>query len=95
MNSIAVEVVYAKTDIQVTRKLVLPAGSTVEAAIRRSGLLDAYPEIELKAAGQGIFGRTASLDTPLRDGDRVEIYRPLAADPTELRRRRAARQLNR
>ena len=74
----------------VHRHLHLPPGSTVGEAIRACGLLARCPEIDLDRNRVGIFGRLVQRDTPLRDGDRVEIYRPLNADPKEARRRRAA-----
>jgi putative ubiquitin-RnfH superfamily antitoxin RatB of RatAB toxin-antitoxin module len=71
------------------RRLNLPPGSTVGEAIRACGLLARCPEIDLANNRVGIFGRLVQLDTPLRAGDRVEIYRPLNSDPKEARRRRA------
>ena len=72
------------------RQLRLPSGSTVGDAIRACGLLAQRNEIDMNRNRVGIFGRLVQLDSPLRDGDRVEIYRPLNADPKEVRRRRAA-----
>jgi putative ubiquitin-RnfH superfamily antitoxin RatB of RatAB toxin-antitoxin module len=89
---ISVEVVYALPERQWLRKLTLPEGSTAGDAVRASGVLEAFGGIDPGAAKLGIFGRPSAPDAPLRDGDRVEIYRPLAADPKETRRRRAARQ---
>lgn len=74
------------------RELLLPAGATVEQAIRASGLLEVHPTIDLQAAGVGIWGRKAGLGTLLRDRDRVEIYRPLQVDPKVARRERFKRQ---
>lgn len=85
------EVAYALPDHQVLLELEVEEGTTVREAIGRSGLLAWYPEIELKRGRVGIFGRAAPLHMPLRDGDRVEIYRPLIADPKEARRERARR----
>jgi len=87
-----VDVVYAKPDTQVVVELQVPPGVTVTEAIRRSGLLDRFPEIDLEKHGVGIFGELAGLDDPLRDGDRVEIYRPLLADPKVARRARVAKK---
>lgn len=71
-----------------TASLRLADGATLADAVAASGLVQGAPEAQgLKA---GVFGRVAAPDTPLRDGDRVEIYRPLALDPKEARRRRAA-----
>lgn len=83
-----VEVVYALADEQIVVRLALPEGATAADAVERSGLPARFPEI---AAGAklGIYGRIAAADTRLADGDRVEIYRPLIADPKQARRRRA------
>lgn len=85
-----VEVVYASPRAQRLVALQVEAGCTAEAAIRRSGLLEEFPEIDLAVNKVGIFSRACKLDAVLRAGDRVEIYRPLIADPKEVRRRRVA-----
>ena len=87
---IAVEIVYALADRQVLRRILLPDGSTVEDAIRVSGLRTAFPEMDTTRAG--IHGEPVPGTTILRDRDRVEIYRPLQADPKEVRRMRAAKK---
>lgn len=87
-----VEVVYARPDVQALERVELAPGATVEAAIRRSGLLERFPEIDLVRNGVGVYGRRARLEDRVEDGDRVEIYRPLAADPKEARRARARRR---
>jgi len=84
-----VEVVYALPQQQERVLLDLAADSTVLEAIEASGLLQRLLQIELGRVG--IWGRPASPDTRLRERDRVEIYRPLTADPKEARRKRAAR----
>ena len=86
---IRVEVVYVTTTRQAAKTLTLSAGSSVEAAIRASGFLEEFPEIDLAINRIGIFGEFAGLDQKLEDGERVEIYRALLADPKETRRRRA------
>jgi hypothetical protein len=86
-----VEVVYATPGRQARRPLELEEGSTVREAIERSGVLEAFPEIDLARNRVGIHGRLVPLGACLGDGDRVEILRPLAADPKDARRRRAAR----
>jgi putative ubiquitin-RnfH superfamily antitoxin RatB of RatAB toxin-antitoxin module len=86
-----VEVVYATPRRQARYGLVLEPGATVRDAIERSGVLTAFPEVELDRTRVGIHGRLASLETPLGEGDRVEILRPLQADPRDARRRRAGR----
>jgi putative ubiquitin-RnfH superfamily antitoxin RatB of RatAB toxin-antitoxin module len=85
-----VEIAYAKPEIQVILPLEVGEGATVEAAIRRSGILERFPEIDLEQNKVGIFSKPCKLDQPLRAGDRIEIYRPLIADPKEARRNRAA-----
>ena len=86
-----VEVAYATPDRQVVKDLRLSAGSRVRDAIAASGLLAEFPEIDLHVNPVGVYAEPVTLDTVLEDGDRVEIYRPLRADPKEMRRRRAAR----
>lgn len=85
-----IEVAYATHDRQKLITVKLPVGSTVEEAIQRSGILTDFPEIDLSVNKVGIFSKACKLDTALRDKDRVEIYRPLIADPKEVRRQRAA-----
>jgi len=87
---IVVAVVYALPGEQPVVELQLAPQATVGEAIRQSGLLQRYPQIAASAICAGIFGRMVPLDTPLSDGDRVEIYRPLTVDPKEARRRRSA-----
>jgi hypothetical protein len=87
---IEVEVAYARPDEQVILALQVPDGSTIEDAIRRSGVLERFPEIDLATNKVGVFGKVGKLDQPLVAGDRVEIYRPLIADPKEARKQRAA-----
>jgi hypothetical protein len=87
-----VEVAYAAPQEQSVVALTLPAGSTVGEAITRSGLLARFPEIDLGQNRVGVFGVLADLNDRLEDGARVEIYRPLIANPKEVRRQRAAAQ---
>lgn len=89
-DTITVEVVYALAQQQTLLKVQLPAESTVTQAIQASGILAKYPEIDLATNKFGVFGKLTKADTVLRDKDRVEIYRPLIADPKEVRRQRAA-----
>ncbi|WP_416260764.1 RnfH family protein [Gibbsiella quercinecans] len=91
MPDIRVEVVYALPERQYLRTVTLAQGSSVEQAIRASGLLELRSEIDLSANKVGIYSRPAKLGDDVNDGDRVEIYRPLIADPKELRRQRAER----
>lgn len=92
MNSIRVEVVYATAERQEMVTLELEPGTTVTDAIGRSCLADKFAEFEVDPARVGIFSRKVGLDHILRDGDRVEIYRPLQVDPKEARRQRALLQ---
>lgn len=88
-----IEVVYALPDRHDVSELELPAGSTVHEAVQASGIARRHPGIDLSRFG--IFGRLVAADAPLADGDRVEIYRPLALDPKEARRERAKKRLRR
>lgn len=84
-----IEVVYALPHVQVLKKLDVPADCTVEQAIRCSGILDQFPEIDLAKSKLGIFGKLTQLQAMLELHDRIEIYRPLIIDPKEARRLRA------
>ena len=86
---IAVQVCYATPTLEFLVDLQVAAGSTLEQAVRASGLLAAVPEIDLAGSTVGIYAKKKTLDTVLRARDRVEVYRPLVADPKEARRRRA------
>jgi hypothetical protein len=86
---INVEVIYALPTQQPLLRVKLAEGATVEDAIRASGVLDTFPEIDLTRNKVGIFSKLVKLDEKVRDRDRVEIYRPLIADPKEVRRKRA------
>ncbi|MCT4700551.1 RnfH family protein [Enterobacteriaceae bacterium H20N1] len=87
---INVEVVYALPEKQYLRQVKLAQGSTVAQAIEASGLLELRSDIDLNKNKVGIFSRPVKLTDTVNEGDRVEIYRPLIADPKELRRQRAA-----
>lgn len=89
-DQIRIEVVYALTGKQELVTLMLPSGATVREAIERSGIPQKYPEIDLAKNKLGIFAKLTKPDAVLRDRDRVEIYRPLIADPKEVRKQRAA-----
>ncbi|NIE70922.1 RnfH family protein [Pantoea sp. UBA6567] len=91
MTKIRVEVVYALPDKQYLREVTLEQGATVEKAIEASGLLQLRRDIDLSQNKTGIFSRPVKLGDRVEEGDRVEIYRPLIADPKELRRQRAER----
>lgn len=87
---IDVEIAYARPDTQLILKLRVPEGTTLEQAVRESGILERFPDIDLARNQVGIFGKLNKTDTVLRNGDRVEIYRQLIADPKEVRKQRAA-----
>ncbi|MGF6555834.1 putative ubiquitin-RnfH superfamily antitoxin RatB of RatAB toxin-antitoxin module [Pseudomonas sp. S30_BP2TU TE3576] len=90
---IEVEVVYAAVDRQVLLTVTLPAGTTVRAALLRSGVAEEFPELDLTNCPVGIFGKVVAdpESRAVQAGDRIEIYRPLLADPKEVRRLRAAK----
>ena len=91
MKTIPVEIAYALPAEQVLLELEVSEGTTVEQAIEQSGILQRFPDIELgKRNKVGIWGKLTKLDAPLREHDRIEIYRPLIADPKEVRKQRAA-----
>lgn len=86
-----IEITYALPERQELVTIDLPEGSTVMQAVEASGLLQKYPEIDPGGVNKlGVFAKLAKADTVLRDRDRVEIYRPLIADPKEVRRQKAA-----
>lgn len=91
MSEIRVEVVYALPERQYLRTVKLEEGSSVEQAVKASGLLELRSDIDLKQNKLGIYSRPVKLTDTVNDGDRIEIYRPLIADPKELRRIRAER----
>lgn len=93
-GKIAVEVAYALPEKQYLQRVTLQEGATVEEAIRASGLLELRTDIDLTKNKVGIYSRPAKLSDIVHDGDRVEIYRPLIADPKELRRQRAEKSAN-
>ena len=90
MSEILVEVAYALPQQQAILPVKVPTGSTAAQAVELSGIFNKFPEINLAENKIGIFGKLVKLDTVLREHDRVEIYRPLIADPKEVRRQRAA-----
>lgn len=88
-GKIKIEVVYALAGEQTLLTLEVPQGATLGDAIQASGILEKHPDIDLASNKVGIFGKLCKMDVPLRDKDRIEIYRPLIADPKEVRRKRA------
>jgi putative ubiquitin-RnfH superfamily antitoxin RatB of RatAB toxin-antitoxin module len=89
MADLRVSVVYAEPGRQFVRELEIAPGTTVADAIRLSAIAEAANLREADLTRVGIFGTLAEAGTKLRDGDRVEIYRPLKIDPKEARRKRA------
>lgn len=89
-ETMTVEVAYALAQEQVVLALEVAPGTTARQAVERSGILERFPQIDLDKNKIGVFGKLTKLDAELRPGDRVEIYRPLIADPKEVRRKRAA-----
>jgi putative ubiquitin-RnfH superfamily antitoxin RatB of RatAB toxin-antitoxin module len=90
VSEITVTVVYALPRAVTEIKVCLTAGATVADAIQRSGIAARLPDADIAGAPVGIFGKRVSRDTTLGDGDRVELYRRLIADPKAARRRRAS-----
>ncbi|MCW3150645.1 RnfH family protein [Stutzerimonas stutzeri] len=90
---IAIEVVYALADKQKLLRLTVPAGTSVRDAALRSGMAAFFPGLDLASAPLGIFGKAVAKpdERILEEGERVEIYRPLIADPKEVRKQRAAK----
>jgi putative ubiquitin-RnfH superfamily antitoxin RatB of RatAB toxin-antitoxin module len=89
---VRVQVCYATPQRQFLLDVSIPAGSTLHQAIKVSGVLQLAPEIDLSVWRVGVYSKLKSLDSEVHDHDRVEIYRPLIADPMESRRRRAAKR---
>jgi putative ubiquitin-RnfH superfamily antitoxin RatB of RatAB toxin-antitoxin module len=89
---INIEVAYATPAKQSLIELTVPKGSTVEQGILASGITDIHPEIDLKTAKVGVWNRVCKPSVELQDGDRIEVYRPLIADPKAMRRERAAKK---
>jgi putative ubiquitin-RnfH superfamily antitoxin RatB of RatAB toxin-antitoxin module len=85
-----VEVAYALPKEQMVISLQVPIGTTLGTAIAISGIAKRFSEIDLQKNKVGVFGRLRTLEYVLQEGDRIEIYRPLKADPKEARRARAA-----
>ncbi|HWA11908.1 MAG TPA: RnfH family protein [Burkholderiales bacterium] len=93
--TIRVEVVYALPGAQTVVPLALAAGACVQDALDASGIFDRHPQINAPGCVVGIWGRVVDRSHPLREGDRVEVYRPLQADPKQARHTRAAQERKR
>lgn len=93
VETIAVQVCYAAPAHISLIDVRLARGATVAQAIRQSGIIAIHPEIDISVCRVGVFGKLKALDAPIAEGDRIEIYRPLIADPMEARRRRARKAI--
>ena len=89
-GTLTVGVVYALSTQQIWQTVDVEAGTTVQGAIDRSGLLEKFPEIDLTVQKVGVFGKVVTLDDEVKNGDRIEIYRPITADPKAVKRKKAA-----
>jgi len=89
-ETISIEVAYANPDEQLILVVEVPTTATIAEAIKLSHIDEHFPEIDINAPKVGIFGKLTKLDATLNPGDRIEIYRPLIADPKEARKKRAA-----
>ena len=92
MDKLRVQVVYALAHARDIAELALDPGASAQQAVEASGIPARHPELDPKGLQLGIFGKRIRSDRPLRNGDRVEILRPLQTDPKEARRRRARRR---
>lgn len=88
-----ISIVYGYADKQTMLSLNVDAGTSAEEAIIKSGIQTLWPEIDLAHIKIGIFGKKVTLNTPVKDGDRIELYRPLTIDPKQARKLRATKQL--
>lgn len=91
-EKIRIQIAYALPERYFLQDYTVDAGTIVQQAILQSGILEQFADIDLRSNQVGIFARPAKLNDVLQDGDRVEIYRPLSADPKEIRRKRAEQQ---
>ena len=89
---IQIEVAYARPDNQVILECKVPKGTTLREAVELSGILEKFPDIDPSSNKMGIFGRISKSDAVLREKDRVEIYRPLIADPKKKKKKRAEKK---
>ena len=92
MNQFTIVIAYALPDRYYLKSFNVDEGTMIQTAILQSGILQQFTEIDLRENKVGIYSRPAKLTDQLKDGDRIEIYRPLLADPKEIRRKRAAEQ---
>jgi putative ubiquitin-RnfH superfamily antitoxin RatB of RatAB toxin-antitoxin module len=90
IKTIRVEVAYARPDLQIIIPVEVPEGTTLEQTLHLSRIQERFPGLDLTSVDVGIFGKVNQRSAVVRSGDRVEIYRPLIADPKEIRKQRAA-----
>jgi len=83
-----ISVAYVDDETQYWQRLDVPEGISVKQAIETSGILSDHPSIDLTVQKVGIHGKITELDSTPKDGDRIEIYRPITADPTTVKRRK-------
>lgn len=88
---VSIQVCYARPQQQFLIEHVVDAGTTIQQAIESSGIIEQAPEIDISVWRVGIYGKIRTLDSVVREQDRIEIYRPLIADPKDSRRRRASK----
>lgn len=91
-DTVRVQVCHARPDSVFLEDLVMSAGASLRQALFASSLQKAFPELDLSTAKIGVHGKLRALDDLLREGDRIEVYRPLLADPKDARRRRVVRE---
>lgn len=89
-EQVNVEIAFATPDRQAVVRVTLPKGTSVAEALRASAFAERFPDFDFDAASVGIWGQVVSRDSLVRDGDRIEVYRPLQRDPREARRERAS-----
>lgn len=92
MNKLRIEVVYARPDSQRIIALEVEAGTTIQAAIEQSDIMSVFPEIDLAHQAVGVFSKPRKLSDLVKNGDRIEIYRPLTIDPKDARRAKAKKK---
>jgi putative ubiquitin-RnfH superfamily antitoxin RatB of RatAB toxin-antitoxin module len=91
--ALRIQVCYAHPEFQLLREVILREGATIAEAIHAPEIVHGLNDVDLASCKVGIFGKIKAMETTLRDGDRIEIYRPLLADPKETRRRRAQKKM--
>lgn len=93
LNKLSIEVAYALPHTQTLLSFEVDVGTSIQDAIAQSGIFDRHPELKEQKLSTGIWSRVVKPNYELQDGDRIEIYRPLIADPKEVRKRRAEKAI--